>query len=134
MRRLPVLVLFPASLLACGGLAAEVTDDASGARHFGVGEQIPVTLTLHTSNGEPRGRQTPIYSKYRPTARFAGGPEVVCTVTIPRDVRSIAPGQTAEATLGCQEAISVHPDAVDFVVVEGNKQVGVGEVRLPPAP
>ncbi|WP_187775736.1 hypothetical protein [Luteimonas suaedae] len=109
-------------------------DDAPGARHFGVGEQIPVTLTLHTSNGEPRGRQTPIYSKYRPTVSFAGGPEVVCSVAIPRDVRSIAPGQTADATLGCQEAISVGPDSAGFVVIEGNKQVGVGEVRLPPAP
>ncbi|MDH5821827.1 hypothetical protein QFW77_02300 [Luteimonas sp. RD2P54] len=116
-------------LFACTAAAA---DDRM--RGYGVGEEIPVTLTLHTSNGEPRGRQTPIYSKYRPTVRFAGGPGIVCSVTIPAEVRSIAPGQTAEASLGCQEAVTVRQAATGFVMIEGSREVGVGQVRLPPAP
>ncbi|NZA26176.1 hypothetical protein H0E84_07235 [Luteimonas sp. SJ-92] len=117
-------------LSACAAAAA---NDAQ-PRGYGVGEEIPVTLTLHTSNGEPRGRQTPIFSKYRPTVSFAGGPEIVCSVSIPRQVRSIAPGQTAEASLNCQEAVAVAPAATGFVVLERGRQIGTGEVRLPPAP
>ncbi|WP_407353556.1 hypothetical protein [Luteimonas sp. R10] len=99
---------------------------------FAGGQSIPATLTLYSSDGDPPGRRTPIFSNYRPKVDFGDGREVICMFSIPQAVRTIAPGETADVSLSCKESVAVRASATRFLVVEGDKKVGFGDVRLPP--
>ena len=45
-------------------------------------------------------------------------------------VPSLEPGQASNATLVCDEAVSVQPGQGEFAMLEGGRQVGKGAVQL----
>jgi len=96
---------------------------------FGVGEQISVELTLHS--GEDGGRGTPVFSGYRPTVEFDHLDQSVdCALQLPSTVGSFEPGDTHLVGLECDEEVTVHVDELGFVLTEGGKENGDGEVVL----
>lgn len=96
---------------------------------FGVGEQISVELTLYS--GDDGGRGTPVFSGYRPTVEFDHlGQSVPCSLQLPSNVSPFEPGDTHLVGLECDEEVTVHVDELGFVLTEGGKENGDGEVVL----
>lgn len=107
-------------------------DEAGPAVPVVFAPQAPITvsLTLLKAEGEV-GRSSAIANDYRPQLRFAAASaEVGCVVQLPKNFPSLEPGQTTNATLVCDEAVSVTPGKGEFTVLEGGKQVGKGAVQL----
>ncbi|MDR7336053.1 hypothetical protein [Roseateles asaccharophilus] len=123
-------VVCVASWLAAG--CSKSADDGRAAMPVVFNAQSPITvsLTLLKAEGEV-GRGSAIGNNYRPQLRFAStGAEVGCVVQLPKHFPSLEPGQTTNATLVCEEAVSVVPGKGEFTVLEGGKQVGKGAVQL----
>ena len=107
-------------------------DEAALPRPVVFSAQAPITvsLTLLKADGEV-GRSSAISNNYRPQLRFApAGAEVGCVVQLPKNFPSLEPGQTTNATLVCDEVVSVQPGQADFTMLEGGRQVGKGAVQL----
>lgn len=77
-----------------------------------------------------QGRDTPVYTGYRPLLRFADQPEgSTCALNIPPGVGGeLKPGETAEATLRCLEGLKLREDRLQFQMFQGGRLVGEGQV------
>jgi translation elongation factor EF-Tu-like GTPase len=118
------------ALLAAG--CSKKADEPQGAAPVVFAAQAPITvnLTLLKADGDV-GRSSAIANNYRPQLRFAStGAEVGCVVQLPQDFPALEPGQTSNATLVCDEAVSVQPGRGEFAMLEGGRQVGKGAVQL----
>jgi len=91
---------------------------------------IPVTFTLQKEEGQT-GRTSPISNNYRPQVRFPlAASDITCKVDLPAASPSLDPGQTANASLTCDEEVRVERGKQEFTLFEGGKQVGKGAVQV----
>lgn len=113
---------------AGGGLVAEEEEEVV-EWVFEAGEQITVELTMYSE--ADGGRSTPVFSGYRPTVEFDHlGQSLTCAVQLPSDASPFEPGDTHLVGLECVDSVTVHVDEPGFVLVEGGKENGGGEVVL----
>lgn len=80
--------------------------------------------------GFSQGRDTPVYTGYRPQLRFPDHAEgSTCALTIPPGVGGeLKPGESAEATVRCLDALKLRDDRRQFQMFQGGRLVGEGQV------
>lgn len=91
-------------------------------------QRIPVRLTMNAR--DDGGRHTPFFGGYRPTVRFGEGDsaiDAVCAVDT-RGLDEFAPGAMHVVDLRCTSTVTVHEGALDFIILEGGREVGAGTV------
>jgi len=77
-----------------------------------------------------QGRDTPVYTGYRPQLRFPDHPAgSTCALTIPPGVGGeLKPGESADATVRCLDALQLRDDRRQFQMFQGGRLVGEGQV------
>ncbi|MBB2484798.1 hypothetical protein H5407_06105 [Mitsuaria sp. WAJ17] len=80
--------------------------------------------------GFSQGRDTPVYTGYRPQLRFPDHPAgSTCALNIPPGVGGeLKPGESAEATVRCLDALQLRDDRRQFQMFQGGRLVGEGQV------
>lgn len=117
---------------AVDGVAGDAADgEGHGPRTFAAGEGIPTSLTLLGS--DEGGRQSGIFGGYRPEVTFVDLEPMTCTVGSRPGGGALEPGETDDVELSCADEVTVDPGSPTFVVEEGGRQVGSGEVLVDPA-
>lgn len=80
--------------------------------------------------GFSQGRDTPVYTGYRPQLRFPDHPAgSICVLNIPPGVGGeLKPGESAEASVRCLDALKLRDDRRQFQMFQGGRLVGEGQV------
>ncbi len=80
--------------------------------------------------GFSQGRDTPVYTGYRPQLRFPDHPAgSTCVLNIPPGIGGeLKPGESAEATVRCLDALQLRDDRRQFQMFQGGRLVGEGQV------
>lgn len=80
--------------------------------------------------GFSQGRDTPVYTGYRPQLRFPDHREgTSCALSIPPGIGGeLKPGESAEATVRCLDALQLRDDRRQFQMFQGGRLVGEGQV------
>lgn len=120
-----------AACMSFANLGVAASEQEPDVVTFAAGHRVPATLTLYETKGDPAGRLTPIYNNYRPKISFGSG-DIICMFYLTAPVRSVAPGETAAVSISCEDSITVGSGGGRFVVTEGGKEVGFGQVRGAP--
>lgn len=129
MRSISLLALVAA--FAGPAFAVEVAEAAPDPRiSFRVNAQVPIEFTLIDARKGEGGRLTPVFSHYSPRVVLEDGSELQCRLSIPAPQRSVAPGETADATMSCSDVLVAHRDGTRFEMWEGRKRVALGRVRV----
>lgn len=140
MRTIPIALFAAAALVAVAGCSSddpgsspgnggveEGAPPAGSEQTFEPGRQITVELTMATS--EDGGRSTSFFSGYRPTVEFEYQEQsTTCYAQLPVELREFPPGETHRIGLECDDEIAAHPDTPGFRLVEGDAEVGTGEI------
>ncbi len=114
--------------------AASVPADAASAAalpwiHVEAQAALRVQVRL-LPMGFSQGLDTPVYTGYRPQLRFPDHPAgTTCALSIPPGVGGeLKPGERAEATVSCLDALKLRDDRRQFQMFQGGRLVGEGQV------
>ena len=114
--------------------AASASPDGAPAaepRWLTLEAQAPLRAQVHLQPMSfSQGRDTPVYTGYRPLLRFADHREgSTCALNIPPGVGGeLKPGETTEATLRCLDTLKLREDRLQFQMFQGGRLVGEGQV------
>ncbi|MDL5031060.1 hypothetical protein QRD43_03995 [Pelomonas sp. APW6] len=121
------------SLAHASPAASAPADGASAAAlpWIHVEAQAPLRVQVRLlPMGFSQGRDTPVYTGYRPQLRFPDHPAgTTCALSIPPGVGGeLKPGETAEASVSCLDALKLRDDRRQFQMFQGGRLVGEGQV------
>lgn len=87
---------------------------------------MKISATLMLLPTESGGRHVPFFSGYRPNIGIWTA-EVPATILLPKEVESLAPGQSSTVTAKLSKPVAMELGQ-NFRIVEGGRTVGVGKI------